>query len=224
MNYVDGILLLLIGWGAWKGYRQGMVNVLGGYLGYFMSIYLALTYNASLTRWLNDHFSLVTQIDRWLQQNQPDLRTAGAVWGHLLQLSLGDFFRKNLPGASIPVSPAPLTPAVHSLALLLVQVIAFLLLLFVTIIALRLITGTITRLISRTLLGTVNRYSGLAVGLLGTAAVLGIILGFVCLVGPTVSSTFYNPGGIGATLQDSKTAPALLRIFALLRDQLLLLF
>ena len=218
MNLVDVVLVLIIGLGAWRGYRLGLINVLGGYLGYFLSIYLAFTYNASVTQWLNKHFALAIHLDRWLQHNLPAFRETGAVLGNLVRGSVGGFLGKGLPGDSVPAAQAvPAAATEPSMAVFLVQVFAFLLILMGVTVVLHLFTGGITRFISRTLLGTVNRFGGLALGLAGTAAIVGILIGLLFLIVPVAAPD------VGVKLQDSMVAMSLLQIFTLLRDRLLLL-
>ncbi|GAW93700.1 CvpA family protein [Calderihabitans maritimus] len=207
MNYVDITIIILLLLGAWRGYRSGLLETLGGLAGFLLSLLLAVFYTRSLAAILDQSFGIIDWLKGWLNAHIPVAALLQQVERQSVsgveQLSLPPFYQKLLVGylgkslaaggtAYESVSEA-LAAAIASFLL---QGITFLLIWFGSLLVLKVFFRLITRSIDKTLLGAVNRLAGTAVGFLTTYLVVGAIAALItpllALYATRPESVFYS--------------------------------
>ncbi|MBE3580250.1 MAG: CvpA family protein [Thermoanaerobacteraceae bacterium] len=71
MNYLDWILLLILAWGAWHGYRQGLINLAAGLMGYVVGFLVALNLAGPLATLVDRQWQLAERGGKWLAAYLP---------------------------------------------------------------------------------------------------------------------------------------------------------
>lgn len=216
--------------GAWNGYRKGLINTLGGMVGYIISLVLALMYSEAFAGYLDAKFHLVQKISGWVTGFIPVPATGGVpagpltpqqVDGALEGIALPAFMKAQL-AESLQDAAASGNGALENLAAavgdrlasMLVEGLAFLILLFAVVFVARLLTRFITGQIHRTILGRLNRVGGLLCGLAINTLILAMLVG---VIAPffTVATSSGAGSSFGEAINQSVLVPYLLQVFAL---------
>jgi len=71
MNYLDLILVLVLAWGAWRGYQRGFVSLLAGWISYLVGGLVAVLYARPLAEALDQAFRLRVGWGSWLESHLP---------------------------------------------------------------------------------------------------------------------------------------------------------
>ncbi len=238
MNILDGIILAVLVWGAWRGYRQGALNALTGLAGYLVGLVVAGVYTRGVTLYLESNFGLVSSLAVKLKSALPlsapvaqlDMGLVGTadITPLLEQTPLPGFLQDRLAG--YVASPVTAMPAVkylgdaiaQGLALMLMQAAVFLGLSFLVVVMLKLVAAFLTRGLRATPLGPVNDLLGMVVGAGVKALVLAVLLGL--LVPMAALGSGGSTKGMAAVVGGSKLAQTLLALFTTLGNRLLGLF
>ncbi|MBO8168653.1 MAG: CvpA family protein [Thermoanaerobacteraceae bacterium] len=220
MSYLDGIILMLLGLGAFRGYRKGLLNSLTGLVGLALGCAVASSWARPVAFYLDKRYLITSRITPWLAAKLPDL-------GLLERPDKGGFFAgffhqllNKLPLGSPAVSEGNL---IYNLSFALLVAVVFLLLIFIATFLLRLLATAITATIKHTLLGGINRLGGLIVGLVTTAFILGLLL---VVVTPLLAISTAVPGGgiladINGAINRSVLVPKLMFLFKFIIQQYL---
>ncbi len=190
LNYLDLFLLIILAWGAWRGYRMGFVNLVTGWVSYLVAGLAALIYARPLVDIIDQAWHLSR---RWGEGLIPFIPLPGPVLSQpadagaarQLEVLLGGM---PLPG---PIKQSLLAAAgkINSLSLgqalagqivflgleLIVMVTIFLGCLFL----LRRLARWSTRGIHMSPLGLFSRVLGLTLSLLGQAFWLALLVGLL---------------------------------------------
>lgn len=207
MNWLDILILFIVGWYAWIGLKKGLVGGLAGLLGVLLGLAAAFNFYRPLADAVNLKWNLVSAIGKWIP-----VSVFGPGGGAPGPASL------TMPGAGSPVA-APkgvvygLQGLGESLSRLLASgildilcFIAIFLFVSAAVVILGTLLGKITRLL---FLGPVDRFGGFLLGAakgMIMAAILVALLNAVQL--PAVFfSGGRNPNWIGLAIQKSVIAP-----------------
>ncbi len=198
MNFLDLIILLIILFGAWGGFRRGLIVAAGDLLGFFGGIWLAVLYCRPVAQWLEVRLGLDKLIARILTpftagiQSAVPMITAHApvtapgflqsLWEPVLQASAG------IHGADLALS----------LADTIVTVIAFLLILAAAVLAVRTLAALFSKIAHLMLLGGVDRLGGLCLGIITRTLELVVVIG---LLTPVILGMSISVPGTGGLLQ-----------------------
>lgn len=71
MNYLDLLLLGVLAWGAWQGYRRGLINLAAGILGYVVGILVALNWAEPLASLVDQQWRFSARGGAWLASHLP---------------------------------------------------------------------------------------------------------------------------------------------------------
>lgn len=161
MNYVDLVLLVVLGLAAWQGYRRGFLRTVAGLTSYVVAFLVAWRYSPALAGWLDTRWDLGGRIaERWPLP-------AGAPAG----ISLW-------PDLALPAATGA------EAASFIVLGLAFLVLFVFLVIVVRWLAGLLTGTIRHTPLGALNRLAGLVAGLAIAVLLLGTGLSLYLVLAP----------------------------------------
>ena len=66
MNWVDGVIFLIILWFAWRGLRAGLAASLTQVLGLIGGLFISFIFYQPLAAYLNKHWQITDKINPWL--------------------------------------------------------------------------------------------------------------------------------------------------------------
>lgn len=239
MNWVDAVFLGIVAWGAWNGYRRGLLKTLVGFAGFLVALIVAFIYYKELGQWLNEKLHLGQKLEPLIMGYLP-------VPSQVSQIKLDGLPTEKVMSlvdkVALPASyKQELTLTLQNLssfgggetvgqmvavgiASLFVSIIAFLLLWFTVEHGLKWGASYLTRTMDGTPLKRINRLTGSAAGLLTSALTLIIIVG---LLSPILH---LGPGNRGAAptlasgsitvkpeVKESVSIPYMIKGFDLLR-------
>ncbi len=229
MNIVDLLLIVIIGFGAFKGFRQGLIYSLGGLFGWVISLVFAGMYSKNLKTFLDNNYQFTYKLGEWFKDHMalPNLPLdSGASVSEIQQavnnLTLPQFLKNNLTEEVIMLNatgngPESLGQVLGcGLAGILVKGIAFLILFFLISIFIKIILKIISKGLNATFLGGFNRLGGLITGTGINSCILSIVIGVLY---PLLTAGVNNP--ISREIQTSFLIPVLLNIFAVLSTHIL---
>ncbi|MGI9951662.1 CvpA family protein [Moorellaceae bacterium AZ2] len=71
MNYLDWFVLLILAWGAWQGYRRGLINLAAGLMGYMVGVLVALNLAGPLASLVDRQWKVTEKGGSWLAAYLP---------------------------------------------------------------------------------------------------------------------------------------------------------
>ncbi|MGB9663072.1 MAG: CvpA family protein [Moorellaceae bacterium] len=71
INYLDLLLLGGLIWGAWRGYRRGLINLAAGVLGYLVGLLVALNGAGPLARLFDEQWKVTARAGAWVAAHLP---------------------------------------------------------------------------------------------------------------------------------------------------------
>ena len=168
LNLLDYLFIGIILLSAWAGYRQGLVDAIGGLLGTLGGLILAVLYREELAFYLDKHYGFTQALGDLLAERMPT-PVYSPEWG-----AIG----KGLGLPEILVDPTAF------LAQLLLLLLCFLLILFTSSFIIKMVFAAFNRLLSCGGLDWLNRLLGL---LLVTAKNLIIMIFLTGLLYPAIN-------------------------------------
>lgn len=194
MNYLDLLFLGVLAWGAWRGYRRGLITLAAGILGYIVGVLVALNWAEPLASLLDRQWEVSARGGAWLASYLPLPRFALDQQLSVPAIKQVDTW---LAGWPLPYSlkASLLTSLARSggkdltlgealgglLVFWLLKMLAVLLLFYLSVWFLRRLGVWLSRGWGFTPLGLPNRLLGLALGLGSQALYLSLFLGVVDL-------------------------------------------
>jgi uncharacterized membrane protein required for colicin V production len=196
LNWIDGIILLILLAGAWGGFRHGLILTLGRLLGFLGGIWLAGCYYLSAARFLGVQLGL-------------DKLFAGILTPFTANISAAiPTFKVFSPGSANGF-PAPLWVPVNnaqagiygptmaqSLALAIVKVIAFLLIMALVSYLVMLVASLLSGVVRHLMLGGFDRLGGVGIGLVTRVLELAVVIGLLTPVVLGLSMGIPEQGGL----------------------------
>lgn len=181
MNWLDWVLIGLVGWGALQGFRRGFLLLLAETAGALLALYLAARYDTQIVAWLEARFGLVGATANFVARRFAQLSPAAAAGAGVPLLP--EWFAG--AGATLPAQFAT------RLAELLWTGVAFLAGAVAIGTAVRVVAGLLSLVAEGAALGFPNRLAGAALGATRNALVLGAIVGVILplLAGPHFAGT-----------------------------------
>lgn len=188
MNLLDGIILVLLVVGAYRGFRRGLIGTAAGLLGFLGGVWLAGRYYIPFARILEQRLGLEDLFTRILAPFCAGMPVTGGAGGIP--------FLDSAPGMAITGFPPSLWEPVQALnsgiggvtiarilADSLVKLLAFFIVYALVSFCLGSLAGflggILTRVVNMVLLGGVNRMGGLALGLVTSALFVVVAVGML---------------------------------------------
>ncbi|NLW06464.1 MAG: CvpA family protein [Clostridia bacterium] len=207
MNYLDVFLLLVLAWGAWRGYQRGFINLLAGWTSYLVGALVAVLYTRPLAEALDQAFQLRVVWGSWLQARLPlpeqvlgqplSMVTVQQVETLLEALPVPGLLRQSLLTNLDRYAGTTLGQALAGeLVFLLLELVAVLFLFYGSIFILRYLVrwGTAGRSLAP--MAIFSRVLGFALGLLGQLFWLSLLVGItrslLALPAITTAPGFFN--------------------------------
>lgn len=185
MNMVDGIIFLVLAWGAYRGFSRGLIAMVCRFAGFLGGVWVAGLYYIPVANFLGRRLGLKELLTKIFipfsaggapAGNYPQPATAAGSALHGFPPSLWE------PVHAIQSGISGVTSA-RLMADSLVKLVAFFLIFALVSICLgaclELLGKILTRLAHIVLLGGVNRVGGLAVGLINNALILVVAVGMI---------------------------------------------
>ena len=230
MHVFDIIIGLIVIWGSYKGFKNGLIKSLGGVLGWIASIIVAVTYNSALADYLDKQFGLVTTIGEVIIKVLPlpnfsfeaENISRAVVNAGVQEMALPDFLKSSLienidqlvvTGNYFDVSLSQIIA--YGLAGMFLKGFSFLILFAITGIVISITVNFLSRLFAFTPLGPINKLSGAALGFAINIIVLAIIFG---LLSPMVILSASQNGSIASVVYSSYAFSFLLELFILINN------
>lgn len=196
MNWVDVVALVILGWGAVHGFRQGFVRTFLRLAGYLAAAVFAAFYSFPLVELLDRRVGLVSPVRGLLERylplpasmqalNLPAQQFADPVlWINRLSLPpvLADVVARYLGATGGPALPRGITGTqviYQLLAAWVLASLAFILLLWAGRVLINLVVGILSRMVSLSPLGGLDRVAGLLAGLAYSGGVLAVAFGLL---------------------------------------------
>jgi uncharacterized membrane protein required for colicin V production len=181
MNWVDGVIIVVLIVSTAKGYSQGFVLSLMNIAGFVAAAAAAWMYFGSLAQYLTDNTALYEKVYLAVAKS---LERAGPIIGG------GDYNGQELPGAlrnlilyggSVPVGGNPPAEAiVQSVSSIIISVISILLIFLAVRLVFMIAVTLLNSLVELPVLKQFNRLGGIAVGF--AKGVLGLMLTFALII------------------------------------------
>ncbi len=195
MNTLDLIILIILLFGAWKGFRRGLISTSGGLLGFLGGIWLAGRYYIPAAQFLETQLGLEALFTRILVPFTAGIPAAMPA----IKLPNQVFETGFPPSLWVPVSGAQAgiygTGKAQLLAGAIVKVAAFLLIMAVVSFAAIVLTSLLSKIARLFLLGGFDRLGGVGHGLATRALELVVIIGLLTPVMLGLSMSIPGTGG-----------------------------
>ncbi len=217
VNWADLVALMVLGWGAFRGFQQGFLRTFLLAAGYLGAAALAARYSFPVVERLDQKAGLVTSLRELLERYLPlpaSLQVQGITpaqftdptpW--LNRLPLPPAFMEwvgRYAASAGHLLPGGITGArtvYHLLATWVLGSLAFLLMFWAGRVMVNLLVGVLGRAVRLTPLGALDRGAGLLAGLLYSGAILAVAFG---LLAPLAAVG--GAGPITGSLQGSRAA------------------
>ncbi|HHX96496.1 MAG TPA: CvpA family protein [Clostridia bacterium] len=69
MNIIDGLILLVLFWGAYKGYRRGLLSSLVGLASVLIGLMVAWQVEPQISLWFEESFQTITKLAHYLAEH-----------------------------------------------------------------------------------------------------------------------------------------------------------
>ena len=242
MNTVDLLIILLLVLGIISGYRKGFIGSLVGIVGSLVGLFTAYHYYPVVTQWLQQQFGLKEILGGYFNEHlvlpqavsQFRLESLGlskiSELGTLLdkvdmsealhaQLLL--YLEKFQATLALPASMS-LGDIIHQfLATIIMNVAAFIVIWLFVAMLINLIAAALTRVATGTVFGGLNRFGGMALGLLLRVFTLTILIGLISpllnLAELTEPSLF---SAVLGTISEAKTIPYFVDFYAVVSEKI----
>lgn len=177
MNWVDILMLVIVGWSVWRGLVTGLVKGLAGLVGIFLGFLTAFKYSGPLTEYINNHWQLAEKIKDLLPVN-PSSWMNSVVQPELTQeLKLPEgIVNLDLYGQQ---ALSVIDSLKSSFAQGLLEVVAFILIFMIVSHLIYFLGDLLSRTSRLILLGPVDRLGGLALGLVRGLIIIFILVSVV---------------------------------------------
>lgn len=190
MNLVDIIIVIFIAWGAFKGFKRGFINTLGGLFGWIIALVLAVIFNANFKSFLDQQFGLTGKLGDWLGERFPlpaEIDEASSSPEDIEQvvesLPMPGFMQDILSDKVISLSAEESGPESlsvvfgHGIAEMLVIGLSFLALFFIISFIIKIMLTIVSKGVSITPLRGINRLGGFIIGAGVYSFILAVVIG-----------------------------------------------
>lgn len=172
MNWLDWLIVAIVGLSVWQGFRRGLLASLAGLAGLLVGLFVAYTYNRPLAEYLVINWNAVEKL-------KPLVTPIFKIWMPFQ----GSVQSVTQPGKIISAGGAATGQVpnigdylINSFTSMVLEAFCFLALLLVTTWAVNLAGSILTKVAQFSLLGAPNRLGGLLFGIVRGVAVVVIIL------------------------------------------------
>lgn len=233
MNIFDILIIIILIWGSYKGFRRGLLKSLGGILSWIIGLFVALNYNDSLANYMDKQFSFVNTFGQVIKEIMPlpsfsfeaNNISLAIISVGIEEMALPDFIKKNLmdnisqilqSGEAIPAT----LPEIIGLGIasMILKGLAFVVLFLITGALIKIGINFISNILGVTLLGPINKLAGMVLGLFVNIIVLAVLIGVLSPIIIVSASQGSNMAGI---IQSSKLFTYFLEIFAIISNYVL---
>lgn len=236
MNYLDGILVLVIIFGIRWGYQRGMITLIAGLAGKILTLVLVLMINRPVALWVGSQFGLLDWLSIKLIEHFPTAKAmAEADMGRvtvqklpdvldamglppLLKFKLMEQAPELLANGSASVT-AIIQELSYQIAFLIVQFVVFFVLLVLVSCLIWFLVTLVDRILAGTLVGSLNRLLGMGLSLSLVLALLMLVIGLTAplVLAPASGKTSF----LVTFVQSSYLYPRFLEAYGLLLGALL---
>lgn len=174
MNIVDGVIILILIYSCYAGYKKGIFKILISIFGFFLSIYLAYKFSPNFALFLEERFGLITNIKNYISPyiNLPPetkilSNTSSNLFLFVDSLKLPKFLKSSfIENINLLVNFENLNTVFDSylylLSLVIAEVISFIILFLIFIITFSILRGIFSSIIHKIpIIGTIDRLFGL---------------------------------------------------------------
>ncbi|MDD2511499.1 MAG: CvpA family protein [Syntrophomonas sp.] len=163
LNLLDYFFIAILILSAWAGYRQGLMDAIGGLLGTLGGLVVAILYREELAFYLDQHYGLIGILGDFLAARMPALAWS-PEWGSVM---------KGLGLPQVLVDPTAF------LAQLLLLAASFFLILLVVSVIIKIVFGAMNALLAYGGLDGVNRWLGLLLVMLKNIIIMTLLIGLL---------------------------------------------
>lgn len=174
MNIVDGVIILIVIYSCYSGYKKGFIKILISILSFFLSIYLAYKFSPNFALYLEERFSLITNIKNLISPNlnlPPEAKILSNSPSNLSlfidSLKLPKFLKSSfLENINLLANFEGLNTVfdayLYLLSLVIAEIISFIVLFLIFIIIFSILKGLFSSIIHKIpIIGTIDRLLGL---------------------------------------------------------------
>lgn len=230
MNLFDIILIILLLWGAYKGFRRGFIGSLGGILSWIISLTVALSYNRTFAEYLDKQYGLSVNLGQWIAKIMPlpnlsfkaDTVNLAIASAGVQEMALPDFLKKILldhieqileTTQAIPVSLSEIIGM--GLAGMFIKGLSFLILFILTGLLVKFIIHLLNNFFGLTFLGPINRLFGMFLGLIINGLIITLVLG---ILSPMIFTSGQGGSTVSAIIHSSLLFNYSLDLFTVISD------
>lgn len=196
MAVLDIVMLCVLGFCLWEGYRKGMVWSIFHLTSYFLSLYLTKVYHSKFSTWILQQTGIVTWISNGVEKKFNDLFTdyflsvtegsqfTGTGWGLVGEYLIKETSVQEYAHNTIETFKSTM---VQELTHSIVNFLSLILLFFILRIAFSFLSQVLSRIFSLPVLDTFNQAGGALVGVLkgGVLVVVGTaVMVFLAMISP----------------------------------------
>lgn len=174
MNIVDGVIILILIFSCYAGYKKGIFKILISIVGFFLSIYLAYRLSPNFALFLDDRFGFITNIKNYITPHinlPPETKILSNNPSNLSlfidSLKLPKFLKSSfIENINLLANFESLNTVFDSylylISLVIAEVISFIILFLIFIILFSILRGVFSSIIHKLpIIGTLDRLFGL---------------------------------------------------------------
>lgn len=174
MNIVDGVIILILIFACYAGYKKGIFKILISIVGFFLSIYLAYKFSPNFALFLEERFGLITNIKNYITPHinlPPETKILSNNPSNLSlfidSLKLPKFLKSSfIDNISLLVNFEGLNTVfdsyIYLISLVIAEIISFIILFLIFIIIFSILKGLFSSIIHKIpVIGTLDRLLGL---------------------------------------------------------------
>lgn len=179
MNIIDGVIILILIFASFLGYKRGILKTIISIVGFILSIYISYRYSPNFTLFLENRFGLVTNIKNYISNHinlPPETKivppTIENLKLYISTLLLPKFFKnwliENLPFLSSFSNLTTVYDAyLYLISVVIGEIISFLILFLILMIIFSILKTILGGIIHKIpVLGTLDRFLGLIFNLI----------------------------------------------------------
>ncbi|MCX8095677.1 MAG: CvpA family protein [Caldisericia bacterium] len=179
MNLVDGVIILILIYACYAGYKKGIFKIIISIAGFFLSIYLAYKFSTNLAIFLEERFGFITNIKNYITPliNLPPetkilSNTQSNLYLFIDSLKLPKFLKSSfLENINLLTNFESINTVFESyiylISLVIAEIISFIILFLFFIIIFSILKGIFSSILHKIpIIGTLDRIFGLIINMM----------------------------------------------------------